>query len=81
MINVACPELCPATIPVHLFNDLFAYMTIDISERVFVLMEEKASIWRTVCSLYFIFQLNENPYFIGDILFVRQKCSLTNVQW
>ena len=35
--------------PVYLFNDLFAYTTIDISEQVFVVMEEKASIWRTVC--------------------------------
>jgi hypothetical protein len=34
--------------PVYLFNDLFAYTTIDISERIFVVMEEKASIWRSV---------------------------------
>lgn len=34
--------------PVYLFNDLFAYTTIDISERIFVLMEEKATIWRSV---------------------------------
>jgi hypothetical protein len=42
-------ELAGATMPVYLFNDLFAYTTIDISEQVFVVMEEKASIWRTVC--------------------------------
>jgi hypothetical protein len=43
-------ELAAATMPVYLFNDLFAYTTIDISERIFVVMEEKASIWRSVCS-------------------------------
>jgi hypothetical protein len=42
-------ELAAATMPVYLFNDLFAYTTIDISEQVFIVMEEKASIWRTVC--------------------------------
>lgn len=41
-------ELAAATMPVYLFNDLFAYTTIDISEQVFVVMEEKASIWRAV---------------------------------
>jgi hypothetical protein len=41
-------ELAAATMPVYLFNDLFAYTTIDISERIFVVMEEKASIWRSV---------------------------------
>ena len=41
-------ELAAATMPVYLFNDLFAYTTIDISERIFVLMEEKATIWRSV---------------------------------
>ena len=41
-------ELAAATMPVYLFNDLFAYTTIDISERIFVVMEEKATIWRSV---------------------------------
>ena len=42
-------ELAAATMPVYLFNDLFAYTTIDISEKIFFLMEEKATIWRSVC--------------------------------
>jgi len=42
-------ELAAATMPVYFFNDFFAYTTIDISERIFVVMEEKASIWRSVC--------------------------------
>jgi hypothetical protein len=49
IISVIFLELAAATMPVYLFNDLFAYTTIDISEQVFVVMEEKASIWRTVC--------------------------------
>jgi hypothetical protein len=48
--------------PVYLFNDLFAYTTIDISERIFVVMEEKASIWRSVC--YYI-----KKYFLEDFSF------------
>ena len=39
--------------PVYLFNDLFTSTTIDISERIFVVMEEKASIWRSVCRYLF----------------------------
>jgi hypothetical protein len=50
-------ELAAATMPVYLFNDLFAYTTIDISERIFVVMEEKASIWRSVCVTKFKFLL------------------------
>ncbi|CAF3314506.1 unnamed protein product [Rotaria socialis] len=40
-------ELAAATMPVYLFNDLFTYTTIDISEQIFVVMEEKASTWRS----------------------------------
>ncbi|CAF2873707.1 unnamed protein product [Rotaria sp. Silwood2] len=40
-------ELAAATMPIYLFNDLFTYTTIDISEQIFVVMEEKASIWRS----------------------------------
>jgi hypothetical protein len=46
--------------PVYLFNDLFAYTTIDISERIFVVMEEKASIWRSV----WFFILNRRRFFL-----------------
>lgn len=35
--------------PVYLFNDLFTYTTIDVSEQIFVVLEEKASTWRSVC--------------------------------
>ncbi len=46
-------ELAAATMPVYLFNDLFAYTTIDVSEQIFVVMEEKSSIWRSVCCFCF----------------------------
>jgi len=45
-------ELAAATMPVYLFNDLFAYTTIDVSERIFVVMEEKSSVWRSVCCIF-----------------------------
>ncbi|CAF3419930.1 unnamed protein product [Rotaria sp. Silwood1] len=46
-IEAVHSELAAATMPVYLFNDLFTYTTIGISEHIFVVMEEKASIWRS----------------------------------
>lgn len=46
-IDAVHSELAAPTMPVYLFNDLFAYTTIDVSEQIFVLMEEKATIWRS----------------------------------
>ena len=75
-------ELASPTMPVYLFNDLFAYTTIDMSEQVFVLMEEKALIWRSVCkkivnkkfiSLCYWFRISDNVFCLS------QKCSSSNV--
>ena len=65
--------------PIYLFNDLFAYTTIDISEQIFIAMEEKASIWRSVrdagLNLRILIGL-----FVDDLLSAGEKCSSANVQ-
>ena len=42
-------EFAAEAMPIYLFNDLFAYTTIDVGERIFIVLEENASIWRSVC--------------------------------
>jgi hypothetical protein len=66
-------ELAAATMPVYLFNDLFAYTTIDISERIFVVMEEKASIWRSVCFYWKKFVLIRKFFYFSQSFFNRSK--------
>lgn len=72
-------ELAAATMPVYLFNDLFAYTTIDISEKIFVVMEEKASIWRSVC-YDVLFSLYNFSICLATIFSIREKCIVENVQ-
>jgi hypothetical protein len=66
--------------PVYLFNDLFAYTTIDISERIFVVMEEKASIWRSVCWRISMDSVEMILFILANLLSICEKCTFKNVQ-
>lgn len=66
--------------PVYLFNDLFAYTTIDVSEKIFVLMEEKAMIWRSVGEMMLSLTKKKVLCFFLDFVFsIGEKCFAANV--